>query len=304
MTDTPMLRNWLKLLSLGVIWGASFMCVKLALQDFGPLTVAASRITMGALALFLVLRVLGIRLPDVRSPEDLRIWVFAILMGFFSNAMPFTLLSWGQKYVASGFAGVCMAVVPLFVLPLAHFLVPGESLTLRRAISFVIGFVGVVVLIGLDAFDSLGSDSEALAPVACLGASLCYALGSISTRLCPSTNMLSLATAALICGAVMIVPVALWQEGLPTLGSPISMAALLYLGLLPTALAQVFIVQVIRDAGPSFLSLVNYQVPVWSVIFGALLLNETVPPQLFISLGLILSGLLLGRRRRRTAYGA
>ncbi|SHI68518.1 Permease of the drug/metabolite transporter (DMT) superfamily [Shimia gijangensis] len=297
-------HNWIKLLSLGVIWGASFMSVSLALQDFGPLTIAAMRITLGALALYFVLRISGISLPNMRHAEGRRIWAFAILMGFFSNAMPFTLLSWGQKYVASGFAGVCMAVVPLFVLPIAHFLVPAERLTIRRTISFGIGFVGVVVLIGLDAFSSLGSDFEAMARMACLLASLCYALGSISTRLCPSTNMLSLATAALICGSFMIVPVALWQEGLPGAGSPLSLAALLYLGILPTALAQVLVVQVVRDAGPSFMSLVNYQVPIWSVLFGAVLLGETLPPQLFISLALILGGLLLGRKRRRTAYGA
>lgn len=304
MSDAPNLRTWIKLLSLGVIWGASFMSVSLALRDFGPLTVAALRITLGALALLIVLRVSGIGLPDMRTPEGRKIWGFAALMGLFSNAMPFTLLSWGQNYVASGFAGVCMAVVPLFVLPLAHVLIPGERLTARRSISFLIGFVGVVILIGLDAFRLLGSDLEALARMACLGASLCYALGSITTRLCPGTNLLSLSAAALICGAVMIVPVALWQEGLPDAASPPSLTAILYLGLLPTALAQVLLVQVIRDAGPGFLSLVNYQVPIWSVLFGAVLLSEAVPPQLFISLGLILTGLLLGRRRRRTAYGA
>lgn len=304
MTQTPGARNWIKLLCLGVIWGASFLAVSLALRDFGPLTVAASRITLGAVALFVVVRLSGVGLPDMRESNGRRVWVFAALMGLFSNALPFTLLSWGQKYVASGFAGVCMAVVPLFILPLAHFLVPGETLTLRRAISFGIGFVGVMVLIGLDAFRSLGSDFEALARMACLVASMCYAIGSILTRLCPNTNMLSLAAAALICGAVIIVPVALWQEGLPRSFSPISLAAVLYLGLLPTALAQVLLVQVIRDVGPGFLSLVNYQVPIWSVMFGAVLLNEAVPPQIFISLGLILTGLLLGRRRRQTAYGA
>lgn len=304
MSDSPGLRNWIKLLSLGMIWGASFLSVSLALRDFGPITIAAVRIGLGALALYVVIRVLGIRLPDFQSWEGRRIWGFALLMGIFSNALPFTLLSWGQKYVASGFAGVCMAVVPLFVLPLAHFFVPGEHMSLRKVISFGIGFVGVVILIGLNAFQSLGSDFEALARIACLGASLCYAVGAISTRLCPPTNMLSLAAAALICGAVLILPVALWQEDLPQSASAVSIGALIYLVLLPTAFAQVLLVQVIRDAGPSFMSLVNYQVPMWSVLFGAVLLREELPPQLLISLALILGGLILGRKRRRTPYGA
>lgn len=304
MSGTPGLRNWIKILSLGVIWGASFMLVTIALDDFGPLTLVAIRVAFGAAVLCVVLRFLKIKLPDWKSPDGKRVWAFAVMMGIFSNALPFTLLSWGQKYVASGFAGVCMAVVPLFVLPLAHMLVPGERMSFRKTISFLIGFLGVVILIGFDAFKSLGSDFEAWARLACLGAALCYAIGSICTRLCPPTNMLSLSAAALICGAILILPIALWQEGLPRSASPLSFAALVYLVVLPTAMAQVLVVQVVRDAGPSFMSLVNYQVPIWSVLFGAFLLNETLPPQLLISLALILGGLLLGRKRRNTAYGA
>ena len=294
----PGARNWAKLLLLGMIWGASFMFVSIALRGFGPMSVAAARIAIGALTLYIMIRALGIALPDWSAPQGRVIWAAAAAMGLFSNALPFTLLSWGQTYVASGFAGVCMAVVPLFVLPLAHFLVPGDHMTLRRGISFLIGFAGVIVLIGLDAFQSIGSDYEALARVACLGAALCYAIGAIVTRLCPATNMLSLSAAALLCAAIMIVPAALWREGIPALPDTLPLAAILYLGLLPTALAQILLVQVIRDAGPSFLSMVNYQVPVWAVVLGAVFLGEPMPPTLIWALLLILSGVGLSQ------YGA
>lgn len=298
MTDSPGTANWLKLLFLGVIWGASFMAVSVALEGLPPMTIAAARITIAALCLLAVMRAMNISLPSLRSSNGRVIWGCALGMGFFSNALPFTLLSWGQTYVASGFAGVCMAVVPLFVLPLAHLLVPGERLTLRRAISFVTGFGGVVVLIGLDAFATAGTDFESLARFACLGAALCYAIGSILTRLCPQVNMVALSAAALTCGALMMVPAALATEGVPEMPGPRSFAAVLYLGLLPTALAQVLLVQVARSAGPAFLSLVNFQVPLWSVFLGAALLNEALPPQLFAALALILGGLWLSRARR------
>ena len=297
MSDSPGAANWAKLLFLGVIWGASFMAVSLALRGLPPMTIAALRILIGALSLFGVLFALGLRLPSLRHGQGRIIWACAPGMGIFSNALPFTLLSWGQTHAASGFAGVCMAVVPLFVLPLAHLLVPGEHMTLRRTVSFFIGFAGVVVLIGLDAFRSAGSDYESLARLACLGASLCYAIGAILTRLCPQVNMLSLSAAALLCGAALMVPVALSVEGLPALPPALPLAAVVYLGLLPTALAQVLLVQIARSAGPAFLSTVNYQVPIWSVIFGAVLLNETLPPQLFAAMALILGGLLLSRGR-------
>lgn len=296
MNNSPGAANWAKLLFLGVIWGASFMAVTVALQGFGPMSIAALRIFSAALCLLVLVYAMGIGLPSLRTRDGRIIWVCALGMGFFTNALPFSLLSWGQTYVASGFAGVCMAVVPLFVLPLAHVLVPGEQMTLRRTISFLIGFAGVVVLIGLDAFRSAGTDFKSLARLACLGASLCYAIGSIITRLCPQVNMLSLSAAALSCGALIIVPAALWQEGLPqNLPPRDALLAVAYLGLVPTALAQVLLVQVARSAGPAFLSTVNYQVPVWAVLFGALILNESLPPQLFAALALILGGLVLSR---------
>jgi drug/metabolite transporter (DMT)-like permease len=305
MTETPTtpgLTNWIKLITLGIIWGASFMAVTVALDGLGPMTIAATRICIGALSLMALITVMGISLPSLATRQGRIIWACALAMGLFSNALPFTLLSWGQTYVASGFAGVCMAIVPLFVLPLAHLLVPGERMTLRRSVGFSVGFVGVVVLIGLDAFTSAGSDYESLARLACLAASLCYAIGAIVTRLCPQVNMLALSAAALICGAAMILPVALWQEGVPAMPDTTPLLAILYLGLFPTAVAQILLVQVARSAGPAFLSTVNYQVPVWSVIFGALLLSEAVPPQLFAALALILGGLLLSRQpSRRTA---
>lgn len=297
----PGLINWIKLITLGIIWGASFMAVSVALEGMGPMSVAAIRIVIGALSVLALIRAMGIALPDPRSRDGRIIWVTAFGMGLFSNALPFTLLSWGQTYVASGFAGVCMAIVPLFVLPLSHVFVPEERMTLRRTLGFSVGFAGVLVLIGLDAFASAGSDFESLARIACLGASLCYAIGAIITRLCPQVNMLSLSAAALICGAAMIVPVALWQEGVPSLPATTPLLAILYLGIFPTAVAQILLVQVARSAGPSFLATVNYQVPVWSVIFGALLLSEAVPPQLFAALALILGGLLLSRQPRRVA---
>ncbi|MFW8594976.1 DMT family transporter [Cribrihabitans neustonicus] len=299
MPNTPGAANWAKLLCLGVIWGASFMAVSLALENVPPMTIAALRISLAALCLLAVLRALGIPLPPLRDREGRIIWACALGMGVFSGALPFTLLSWGQTYVASGFAGVSMAVVPLFVLPLAHLLVPGERMTAWRTAGFLTGFAGVVVLIGLDALRTAGSDLESLARLACLGAALCYAAGSIITRLCPAVNLLALSAAALICGAALMLPLALWAEGVPALPGPVPLAAVVYLGLLPTALAQVLLVQIARSAGPAFLSTVNYQVPVWSVLFGAALLDEALPPQLFAALALILTGLLLGRGARR-----
>ncbi len=282
--------NWLRIGALGMIWGASFMFVSVALTGVGPFFLAAVRIVLGAGFLLCLLRIKGRKLPPLRQGDGQRIWRFALTMALFSNVFPFILLSWAQQSVASGFAGVCMAAVPLLILPLAHFLVPGERMSLRRLVGFVLGTVGVVVLIGPDAFTSTGKDLESLARLACLGAAGGYAIGSIATRLSPEVDRLSLSALVLMLAAGIIVPVAMVVEGWPTALNMKSLLALLYLGILPTGVAQLLLVQVNREAGPSFFSLVNYMVPVWSVILGALVLSEALPPSLLAAMTLILIG--------------
>jgi len=288
--------NWLRIAALGLIWGASFTSLSVALRDVGPFTVAAVRITLGAVFLLSLLRIWGLRLPPVGRGPERRFWAFALFMALFSNVIPFSLLGWAQQSVASGFAGVCMAAVPLLVLPLAHVFVPGERMHLRRLGGFILGTIGVVVLIGVDAFASTGKDMESLARLACLGAAMCYAMGSIATRLCPPVPLLALSAAVMLLAACVIVPVALVVEGLPkSVKFERGFLALVYLGILPTGVAQLLLVQVTREAGPGFFSLVNYMVPVWSVILGALLLSEAVPPQLFLAMAMILAGVAISQ---------
>src|SRR6056297_3594414 len=289
--------NFLRIGALGLIWGASFMFISVALRDTGPLLIAATRITLGALFLLVLVRLKGRSLPDPRQPKGRMIWAFSCFMALFSNVIPFSLLSWAQQSVASGFAGVCMAAVPLLILPLAHFLVPGERMSLRKLVGFVLGTVGVVVLIGPEAFAATGEDLEDLARLACLGVAICYAMGTIATRLCPDVDRLALAATVMSIAAVIITPVALMIEGVPTSLSLQGFLALFYLGVLPTGVAQILLVQVNTEAGPSFFGLVNYMVPVWSVVLGAAVLFEPLPPSLLVAMSLILAGVAISQWR-------
>ena len=293
------LLNWLRLGVLGLIWGSSFMVVTIALRDFGPITIAAIRIAIGAVILLAMMRFYGLKLPRFNTPEIRMVWLGACALGVFSMALPFFLLGWGQQYVASGFAGVSMSFGPILTLALAHFLIPGERLTFRKSLGFSIGLAGALILIGLDAFKSSGMSQEMLAQLACFAAVSCYAIGSIITRLVPVVNPLIFAAMATMLAAFAIVPIALWQEGVPILTPNLPLAAIIFLGVLPTAFTNLLLVKVIRSAGPSFISLVNYQVPIWSVIFGTLFLNEILPTRLFVALALILLGLAISQRWKR-----
>lgn len=298
-STSPGLKVWLMLLFLGVIWGASFMGSKMALTGFGPFTVAAGRISIGAILLTVIAYAMGRRLPGFSTKTERRIWLHCLGMAIASNALPFTLLSWGQLHVSSGFAGITMAVVPLLVLPLAHFLIPGDRMSRRKFIGFVVGFAGVIVLIGPAAFGNSGAELENLARIACIAAACCYATGSIITRLCPPTSVMGFSAAALLLASLIMVPLALYVEGTPAMPGATALSGILYLGIMPTAVATILLVQVINSAGPTFLVLVNYQVPVWAVVFGMLLLNETLPSQFIGALSLILLGLAISQARMR-----
>lgn len=300
----PTLFDWGLLGLLGLIWGAAFFGVEMGLHSLPPLWVSTGRIVLAAAMLVAIAYIWGDGLPGTRTRQDRRIWLHCIGMGMFTNAIPFSLLSWGQQIVSSGFAGITMAVVPLLVLPLSHFLVPGERLTPARLGGFLIGFAGVVLLIGGDRlFADLGATSPMMmtAQMACVLASCCYACGSIITRLCPPVSTLSFAAAGLVCATVVMLPLALFVEGVPAMISPRALGGVLFLALLPTGAATIMLTILIRRAGPPFLSLVNYQVPLWAVLIGVVVLAEALPGHFIYALGFILGGVAIsqfvGRRQ-------
>lgn len=302
----PTLNTWLLLVALGVLWGGSFLAVELALHSFAPLQIAALRIAIAALIVTSASFALGDRLPATSTAEGRRIWLHCLGMAIFSNALPFSLLSWAQLNVNSGFAGISMAVVPLMILPLAHIFVPGEHLTRRKLIGFLLGFAGVVILIGpAKILSGTGTDLESIARLACALASCSYACGAITTRTAPKGPALAFSSAALILASLIMLPLAFSQNPFPAAPRTDAILAALYLAIFPTALATMMLVHVIKTAGPSFLSLVNYQVPIWAVLFGMIFLGEALPGSFIVALGLILLGMAISQGRlmvpRKTA---
>ena len=298
MDSSPQITptSWMMIALLAFIWGGTFMVTEVALTEIPPFWVAAARIGLATLVMIVIWAVRGFSLFTTRPTAGQT--ANLIGAGILSGALPFTLLAWGQQYVTSGFAGVSMASTALIVLPLAHVLVPGERLTHRRFLGFSIGFLGVLLLIGGQAFDQTGSPLETAGRAACIGAAGCYALSSILMRRLPAVDAIGLATVLLLVGSCATVPLAIIVEGAPPAPSPKILAVLAFLGLIPTAAANFLRVLVVRSAGPVFMSLVNYQVPLWSVLLGAAILGEPLPPTLIYAMTLILAGLALSQ------YGA
>jgi drug/metabolite transporter (DMT)-like permease len=289
MTAQPTPANWLSIAVLGLIWGATFMVVAIALEGYGPLTVACARTTLGAMTLLLLMRILNRPLPQF-TPVMTR---YVLAIGLMNTAVPFALLSWGQQYVPSAFAGISMAALPLFALPLAH-LFTDEKMSLRNTLGVIMGFIGAIVLIGPGVL-RIGTGWEPLGQIACVAASFSYAVSSIMTRRCPPIDPLTLAALLLTVGSVALIPAMLLIEGIPTIGDMRPTIAIIFLGFIPTALAALIRVATIRSAGAIFMTLVNYQVPLWSMFFGAIVLSEVLPLRFFVALGLILVGLAISQ---------
>lgn len=286
-------RSWLMVAILGFVWGATFVLVEIALRGISPFWLATYRLGIAALMLGGIWTAL--RCPLALDPQNRpKPWQY-LWSGAISSALPFMLLIWGQTHVTSGFAGTTMAAVPLLVLPLAHILVPGERLTWAKAVGMAMGFSGVVLLVGGGVLDDSGSDREVLGRLACIGGAMCYALNSISIRRLPPVDPIGLTTMLMLSGCLITLPVSLVAEGWPPLPTPPALWALIALGLVSTAAMHLLRVLVIRSAGPTFLTLVNYQLPVWSVVLGALILGEALPPSLLSALALILGGVAISQ---------
>lgn len=293
MQDKPRitLKSWIMIAALGLIWGSAFTVIRLGLEGISPMWLAAARISIGAALTTALWGVMGwkFHLGHERS------WAMLFVVGILSTAVPFQLITWAQQHVTSGYTGVSMAAVALIVLPLAHFLVPSERLTLRRVAGFVIGFTGVVMLIGQTATFSSNAELEWAGRIACFLAAGCYALSSVLMRRLPPIDPIGLAAVSLIIGAFFVVPMAIAIEGpTPRIDSK-TLLYLAYLGIFPTALGNLLRVLVIRSAGPVFLTLTNYQVPMWSVIMGIWFLGEKFNPQLILSMAVILCGVAVSQ---------
>ena len=222
------------------------------------------------------------------------------------NIVPFNLIAWGQQTVDSGLAGILMAVMPLFTLVLAHFTVPGEHLGMMRLVGFVVGLAGVAVLMAPDM--GLGAPVDAqflLAALAVLGGAFCYALSAVLSRLRPKSDAVSSAMVTTLLGAVVMslaLQPSLEDVAVLTTASTGALVAVAVLGIFSTAMAAVVYFRLIERTGPGFVSQLNYLIPVWAVILGALVYGERPALTDYVAMAIILAGIAVSQIGSRPAY--
>jgi drug/metabolite transporter (DMT)-like permease len=280
--------EWGMLIALSLLWGGSFFFNGVAVKALPPFTIVFLRVALAALALHLLLRVLG-----KRFPSDRRIWVAFFGMGFLNNVVPFALIVWGQTHIASGLASIFNATTPLFGVIAAHLLTADEKLTQKRIAGVLAGFAGVVVMIGPAALS--GADADLLAQLAILAAALTYSLAGIFGRRFKAMGVEPVVTATgqVTAAAIMLLPVVLivdqpWRLAMPSTDAWLSILAI---AVLSTALAYVLYFRILSTAGATNLMLVTFLIPVSAILLGTLFLNEVLAPRQIAGMALIGVGL-------------
>jgi len=293
------LLDWSRLILLSVLWGGTFFLVEIALGDVGPFTIVLTRVALAAAVLAAYCRIAG--LGATWTPGLI---AGLAVMGLINNAIPFSLITWGQTHITGSLASIFNATTPLFTVAVAHLWPGADKATALKLAGVAAGLAGVATLIGLGSLADLGGDVPG--EIACLGAALSYAVALVFARRFRAVHPLVLSAGMLASATVFMLPLAFALETPYRPFPPVSaLAAMLALAVFAAAFAYYLYFSVLRSAGPTNASLVTFMIPASAILLGVAFLGEVVEPRHLAGLGLILLGLALvdGRlfRQRQTA---
>lgn len=288
MNKTMGRTEWIMLIALSLLWGGSFLFVGIAINDVPPLTIVLVRVFLSAIALHVILKTMGYKFPT-----DKTVLIAFLIMGLLNNAIPFSLIAYGQSHIASGLASILNATTPIFTVIVAHFLTSDEKLTARKILGILIGFIGVAVMIGIDALEAIGV--HIFAQIAVLLATTSYAFAGIYGKRFQALGVkpITVATGQVTASSFLMLPLVMffdqpWNLALP---SSHSILALIALAFLSTVLAYILFFEVLARAGATNLLLVTFLIPPSAIILGVLILNESVQFNQMLGLTLIILSL-------------
>lgn len=288
--------SFLLLCILALLWGGSFFLAEIALREMPPLTIALHRVFWAWPVLGLIVWARGIPIP--RTP---RIWGAYLVMGALNNAIPFSLIFWGQVQITSGLASILNATAAMFAAVVAGILLRDEPLTWNRMAGAVLGLLGVAFIMGPAAISELNPTN--LAQLAILGATLSYAFAGVWGRTALSSQSpLMNAFGMLIGGTVLMVPIVLLNDGLPRMDlQPGTWAAVLALSIGSSALAYILYFAIMAQAGAANLMLVTLLIPPFAIALGVAFLGEMMTSDAWIGFAIIALGFAVtdGRIFRR-----
>lgn len=276
------------LLALATVWGGSFFFVEIALREVPPLTIVLHRVFWALLVLFLVVRWQGIEIP-----KSLQAWMCYLVMGALNNAIPFSLIFWGQTNIGSGLASILNGTTAVFGAVVAGLLLVDEPLTPRKIIGALFGLFGVAVIMGLDALTNFSLQN--LGQLAVMGAALSYAFAGVWGKRFLSSYPPIMNAFGMVAGSTLLmIPVVLLTEGIPvmTLSTEV-WATLIAVAILSTAVAYLLYFKILARAGSANLMLVTLLIPPIAITLGVVFLGEKLGVEALIGFGIIAAGLAI-----------
>jgi drug/metabolite transporter (DMT)-like permease len=279
------LLSWVMLLALSLLWGGSFLFGAVAVAEIPTLALAWARVAIAAAALAAAAALLGVPLP-----RDAASWRRFALMGLLNNAIPFSLIFWGQTWLGAGIASIVNATTPLFTVLVAHLATPEERLTPARLFGVLVGLVGVATMLAPALADGLAGPAGAY--LACTAAALSYALAGVYGRRLRDLPALVPATGQLAASALLLAaPAALAAGSMIAFPSATASGAVVALALASTALAYLLYFRILARAGATNLLLVTFLIPVSATALGIVLPGERLAPRHWLGFALIGTGL-------------
>lgn len=283
------IRNILLLLLLASMWGPSFLFIKVAVAEIPPITLAASRIVLAAVTLYIFLLISGSRFKKSAS-----FWKHVAITGFFAQSLPFILISWGEIYIDSALASILNGLTPLFTVILANFMIADEKMNVQKVTGTILGFIGLIVLLSPNFTSDIKASFWGIFAITLAAAS--YGMGMVYTRIyLKGTPPMHAPASQLLIASVYMIPFSLWMDG-PLDFSAISFNALgsvLILAVFGTAIAYVVYFRIIENTSASFLSMVTYLLPIFGVVLGVTFLDESISIETIIGAICILIGLMI-----------
>ena len=283
-------RDWAMLLLLSILWGGSFFFISVSVSELPPFTLVTMRVGLAAVTLWLVLLVSGYPIP--KSPE---VWRAFMMMGLLGNALPFSLIAWGQTHIGAGLASIINATTPIFTILIAGAFLSDEHITPRKMLGVTAGLAGVIVLIGPSALLELGTNT--MAQLAVIGAAVSYSSATVFGRRFKAMGISPLDTAVgqVTASTIILLPVVWFIDKPLQLANPSLQVwlSILALAIFSTAFAYILFFRILSSSGATNVVLVTFLAPVTASLLGWLMLDEQLQAKHFIGMACIGLGLAI-----------
>jgi len=283
-------KDWGMLLLLSFLWGGSFFFVSVAISELPPFTLVTMRVGLAALTLWLVLLVSGYPIP-----KSVKVWRTFMMMGLLGNALPFSLIAWGQTHIGAGLASIINATTPIFTILIAGAFLSDEHITPKKVLGIAAGLLGVIVLIGPSALLELGTNT--MAQLAVIGAAISYSSATVFGRRFKAMGISPFDTAVgqVTASTILLLPLVWFIDKPLELANPSLQVwlAILALAIFSTAFAYILFFRILSSSGATNVVLVTFLAPVTASFLSWLILDEQLQAKHFIGMACIGLGLAI-----------